>query len=262
MPKIYVGCSGWTFPGWRGTFYPKGLPQKEELEYASRKLSSIEINGTFYSLQKPETYQRWYDETPGDFVFSIKAPQFITHIRRLKDIEGPLSYFLGSGLLGLKQKLGAVLWQFPPNVMLKDDRFEKFLKMLPHDFKGAARIARKHPPRMKNFPLRHAFEFRHPSFKNPEFVALMRKHGVAIVFAHCGDKSPFFEDVTADFIYARMHGQDPKYKKGYTKDTLSWWADRVEGWIAAKKDAFIYFDTEAKKYAPQDALNFSRLVGI
>lgn len=127
MAKAWIGISGWTFPGWRGSFYPEDLPQRRELEYASRKLNSIEINGTFYSLQKPATFQNWYDQTPNDFLFSVKAPQFITHVLRLKESAEPLANFFASGLLCLKEKLGPVLWQFPPNVMLKDDRFEKFL---------------------------------------------------------------------------------------------------------------------------------------
>ncbi len=290
MPKIYIGCSGWTFPGWRGTFYPKDLSQKKELEYASRVLSSIEINGTFYSMQKPQTFQRWYDETPEDFVFSVKGPEYITHRQRLKDVSIPLSNFLASGILNLRKKLGPILWQVPPNMILKDDRFEIFLKMLPHDSKAAAKIAKKHSDWMKersltkideNFPIRHAFEFRHPSFMNPDFVRLMRKHGVAIVFAHSGgERAPYFEDVTSDFIYCRMHGQEPKFKNGYTKDVHSWLAERIKLWISgkqpkdamcildqappkSKKDAFIYFDTEEKIYAPSDALNLKKtLSGI
>ncbi len=287
MSKIYVGCSGWTFPGWRGTFYPKDLVQKKELEYASRKLLSIEINGTFYSLQKPETFQRWFNETPDDFIFAVKAPQYMTHIRRLKDCYDPLANFLASGLLCLGDKLGPILWQFPPNVTLKDNRFEEFLKMLPHDAKSAAKIAKQHTEKVegrsfiqvkKDFRIRHAFEFRHGSFMNPEFVDLMRHHGVAVVFAHSGaEKSPYFEDVTADFIYARMHGQEAKYKKGYTKETLNWLANRVATWTSGKqpkdaqtvldkaptakrRDAFIYFDTEEKKFAPQDALSFMNMI--
>jgi uncharacterized protein YecE (DUF72 family) len=283
MPKIHVGMSGWSFAGWRGDFYPKGLVQKKELEYASRKVNSIEVNGTFYSLQKPETFERWYAETPEDFCFSIKAPQYITHIRRLKDVGEPLANFLASGLFCLKEKLGPILWQFPPNVMLKDDRFEKFLEMLPHDSKSAAKIAKKHTDKMDgrahvkaegDFKIRHAFEFRHPSFMNPEFIDLLRKHNVAVVFAHSGMKSPYTEDLTADFVYARMHGQEKEFKKGYTSKVISWWADRVSSWTqgqqpkdaqcvlnkkpkAVKRDAFIYFDTEAKEYAPYDALALS-----
>ncbi len=284
MAKIFVGMSGWTFAGWRGDFYPKGLVQRKELEFASQKVNSIEINGTFYALQKPATFQKWHDETPKDFCFSVKAPQYITHVRRLKEIEEPLANFFASGLACLKEKLGPVLWQFPPNVMLKDDRFERFMKLLPNDSKSASRLAMKHSGKMDgrnhtkfegDFSIRHAFEFRHPSFQNADFIELMRSHGVAVVFAHSGMKSPYMEDLTANFVYLRMHGQEDKFKKGYTTETLNWLADRVKSWSQGKqpqdakciskntatktnRDAFIYFDNEAKEYAPFDALNLTK----
>jgi uncharacterized protein YecE (DUF72 family) len=279
MAKIYVGMSGWTYPGWRGGFYPKGLVHKKELHYASRQVNSIEINGTFYSLQKPESFQRWHDDTPDDFVFAVKAPQYITHVKRLKDVDEPLATFFGSGLLCLKEKMGPILWQFPPNVMLKDDRFEKFLKMLPFDSKSAGRLAKKHGAIIEgrsftkvsgDYPVRHAFEFRNDSFMNEGFIELLREYGVAVVFAHSGEKSPYTEDLTADFIYMRMHGQEAKYKKGYTAETLNWLSKRVSQWTHGSqpadahcvskakpkkiaRDAFVYFDNEAKDYAPHDA---------
>jgi uncharacterized protein YecE (DUF72 family) len=285
MAKIRIGVSGWTYPGWRGgVFYPKGLVQRKELEFASRQLNSIEINGTFYSLQKPQSFQRWHDETPDDFCFSVKAPQYITHIRRLKEVEEPLANFFASGVLCLEKKLGPILWQFPPNVIYKDDRFERFLKLLPHDSNMAVHLAKKHSVKMRershtktesDFRVRHAFEFRHPSFQNPEFIDLLRKHGVALVFAHSGEKSPYMEDLTADFIYARMHGQESRYKRGYPQADIKWWAERVMCWVKGKqpmdaqcvsaskpslvkRDAFIYFDTEVKEYAPHDALNLAQ----
>lgn len=272
MAKIYVGMSGWTFPGWRGKFYPKKLVQKKELHYASRQVNSIEINGTFYSLQKPESFQRWYDETPESFVFSVKAPQYVTHIKRLKDVNEAVANFFASGLFCLKEKMGPILWQFPPNVMLKDDRFEKFLKLLPYDSKSAARLAKSHGPKVKgrnvtsvtgDYPIRHAFEFRNDSFVNEEFIELLREYSVAVVFAHSGEKSPYMEDLTADFIYARMHGQEAKYKKGYTADTMDWLAKRVKKWTSRPpRDAYIYFDTENKIYAPNDALNLMKRLKI
>lgn len=264
MAKIYVGMSGWTYAPWRGGFYPKGLTQKKELEFASRQVNSIEINGTFYSLQRPTSFQKWYDETPKNFVFAVKGNQYITHIRRLKEIEEPLCNFLASGLLCLGEKMGPLLWQFPPSVTLKDDRFEKFLKILPYDSKAAAKLAKKHTAKVDgrsvtkakgDYEIRHAFEFRHPSFINPEFMDLLREHNVAVVFAHSGLKSPFVEEPTADFVYARMHGQEAKYKKGYSHSSMDWLAKRVKVWTGAERDAYIYFDTEAKDYAPKDALS-------
>lgn len=278
--KIYIGMSGWTFPGWRGgQFYPKGLVQKKELEYASRHVNSIEINGTFYALQKPESFQRWHDETPKDFVFAIKAPQYITHVKRLKEVAEPLATFLASGLLCLGEKMGPILWQFPPNVMLKDDRFEKFLQMLPFDSKSAAHLAKKHGSVIKghavteahgDFQVRHAFEFRNDSFRDEGFIEMLREYGVAVVFAHSGEKSPYMEDVTADFIYARMHGQETKFKKGYTAEAIDWLAKRVTQWAQGgqpadaqcvtetkpkktARDAYIYFDSEFKESAPGSA---------
>lgn len=185
MAKVYVGMSGWTYEGWRGRFYPKGVTQKKELAYASRKVNSIEINGTFYSLQRPASFTKWYDETPDDFVFAVKGNQFITHIRRLKDVKEPLCNFLASGLLCLREKLGPILWQFPPNVTLKDNRFEEFIKILPRDSKAAAKLAKQHTAKVDgrsytkahgDYELRHAFEFRHPSFMQPEFIDMLRKN--------------------------------------------------------------------------------------
>jgi len=282
MSQIRVGFSGWTFPGWKEDFYPKGLSSKDELQFASRKVNPIEINGTFYALQKPATFQHWYDQTPRDFCFSVKAGQFITHVLRLKEVNEPLANFFASGLLCLREKLGPILWQFPPNVMLKDDRFEKFLKLLPHDSRAAEKLARRHGSKVKgrawtdaggDYPVRHAFEFRHPSFKNPYFIEMLLAHNVAVVFGDSGKKSsPYMEDLTADFVYARMHGQDKRYSKGYTKSAIERWAKRIETWAAGKqpkdaelvssekpraikRDIFIYFDTEVKEYAPYDAMN-------
>ena len=195
MAKPWIGISGWTFPDWRGTFYPEELVQRRQLEFASRRLNSIEINGTFYSLQKPASFQNWYQQTPQDFVFAVKAPQFITHILRLKNVKEPLANFFASGLLCLKEKMGPILWQFPPNVMLKDDRFDKFLKLLPCDAKTAARMARGHGKKVEGraytkasgeFRVRHAFEFRHKSFLNKDFLATLQAHNVAFVFALYG----------------------------------------------------------------------------
>jgi len=273
--------SGWTYAGWRGNFYPKKLPQKSELAFASRLVNSIEINGTFYALQKPNSFQTWYAQVPEDYRFSVKGGQYITHIRRLKEVDEAVANFFASGILCLKEKLGPILWQFPPNVMLKDDRFEKFLKLLPYDSKSAGRLARRHGKKVEgrawcdpggSYPIRHAFEFRHQSFMNPDFIQMLRAFGVAVVFAHAGNKSPYVEDVTADFIYARLHGEDDRFhRKGYTEESLDWWTKRIKSWTSGKqprdaqlvstqkpklipRDAFIYFDNETKIHAPKDAM--------
>jgi len=262
--RFHVGMSGWTFPGWRAGFYPKGLPQKQELAFASRQVTSIEINGTFYRVQKPESFESWYKASPDGFVLSVKAPKFITHIRRLVEVESAVANFFASGLLRLKEKLGPILWQFPPNVMLKDDRFEKFLKFLPKDPAGAARVAKKHSDWMKGRSylsaagvprIRHAMEFRHPSFFNRDFLQMLRAHNVAVVFAHGGDAELFTQEPTADFVYCRMHGEGKGYAKGYPQKTSKAWASALRS-ISGVQDAFVYFDTENKKYAPCDAQTF------
>jgi uncharacterized protein YecE (DUF72 family) len=279
MSQIRIGISGWTFPNWRGTFYPKKLVQKRELEYASRQVNSIEINGTFYALQKPATFQNWYNQTPDDFIFSLKAPQFITHVLRLRECKEPLCTFLASGLLCLKQKLGPILWQFPPYVSLKDNRFEKFVKQLPHNTLKAAKLAKKHDVRFAdrvwtetdgNYPVRHAFEFRHPSFQNKDFIEMLKSYQVAVAVIDSGKNWPYTEDLTSDFVYVRMSGEGPEFKNGYTDSALKRMAKRIKLWAKGgqpkdancisqqepypgKKDVFVYFNNDEKINAPQDA---------
>lgn len=288
MKQIRVGISGWTYAPWRGKFYPKTLTQKRELEFASRQLNSIEINGTFYSLQRPKTFQNWYSQVPDDFVFAVKGGQYITHVLRLKEADEALANFFASGLLCLKEKLGPILWQFPPNVMLKDDRFEKFIKLLPQNSQMASELALRHGAKVEgrswtepggDYPVRHAFEFRHKSFQNPDFIAMMREHNIAIVFVDSGKKSPIIEDVTSDFVYIRLHGEDKRYAKGYTQEAIERWAKRIQSWQRGKqpedaqcflskspklmkRDVFAFFGTEAKTRSPFDALHLIERLGI
>lgn len=270
MGKTWVGISGWTYEGWEGTFYPEDLSKKKQLEYASEQLTSLEVNGTFYSLQKPHTFEAWYAQTPDKFPLALKGPQYLTHIRRLKEIDEPLANFFASGVLCLKEKLGPILWQFPPNVMLKDDRFEKFLALLPHDGKSAAKLAKQHGGKVEgrafttvkeNFPVRHAFEFRHPSFLNKDFLALMRKHNVAFVVAHeGGEKAPYLEEPTADFMYVRLHGEGKKFAKGYPDSQIAAWEKKVKRWNKTGLDVFLYFSNEAKVYSPTGAMKLIKLL--
>lgn len=289
MGNIRVGISGWTFEPWRGTFYPDKLPRKSELRYASEQLSAIEINGTFYSLQKPKVFQNWYNEVPADFCFTVKAPKFITHVRRLKDCEAPLANFMASGLLCLGEKLGAILWQFPPFFPFKPDRFEEFLKMLPKTHKEAAEIAKGHSEFLKDtaylkahgdFPMRHAFEARHFSFDTPEYVELLRKYNVAIVVGDTAGKWPYMEDLTSDFVYVRMHGDGEKYPEGYTPKALDAWHERLKVWAAGsepvdakvhqravtqlhERKVFCFFDNDEKVTAPMNAVELlARVNGI
>ena len=212
MPEIRVGISGWTYPGWRGKFYPAGLPRKRELEFASRQVSSIEINGSFYSLQSPESYLAWYEATPADFVFAVKAGRFITHVKRLKEVETPVANFFASGILRLREKLGPILWQLPPSVRYDRSRLEAFFGLLPRGAAAAEALARRHDARLSRRAwtesagvgkLRHALEVRHGSFENTEFVEILRAHDIALVVADTAGKWPFIEDVTSDFVYVR-----------------------------------------------------------
>src|SRR5690606_24061541 len=243
MSNIEVGISGWNYKGWRGTFYPEDLPSRQELEFASRQLPTIEINSTFYSLHKPTSFQRWYDLTPPHFVFSVKANRYITHVKRLKDVEVPMANFFASGILSLKEKLGPILWQFPPSMDFKPERFETFLKLLPKDFKEASKLAerstlsleRKFRIYEKNLKIRHAIEVRNNSFLNPWFVELLKKYNVAIVFADTAGKWPYLEDITADFIYIRLHGDSELYVSGYDNETLDFWSKRIKTWMKGKE---------------------------
>ncbi len=285
---IRVGISGWTYAPWRGTFYPKTLPQKNELGYASAMLPSIEINGTFYSLQRPKNFAAWHEQTPAGFVFSVKAPRFLTHIRRLRDVQAPLANFLLSGVLRLNEKLGPILWQFPPNMQFQPELFEAFLAQLPHSTKEAAALLKHTDARVKgrtwadidrDRPMRHAIEIRHDSFANEAFVRLLRKHRIALVTADTAGKWPMLHDVTADFVYVRLHGAEELYASGYTDAALDKWAAKVRAWSRggdaaaarrvgpparkrAKRDVYVYFDNDVKVRSPFDAARLAMKLGL
>jgi len=276
---LRIGISGWTYKGWRGVFYPKKLAHRLELHFASRAFNSIEINGSFYSLQRPSSYQRWYAETPPGFVFSVKGARFITHMKKLRDVEAPLANFFASGILCLREKLGPILWQFPPSFGWNPERFADFFAMLPRDSRAAARLAKKHDEKVKGRawtktdavrPIRHAVEIRHHTFMTPEFFALLRRHNIAFVVADTAGKWPYAEDLTADFVYCRLHGAEQLYVSGYSGQELDWWASRVEHWRkgrqpkdanivsdrktkSGKRDVYVYFDNDAKVHAPFNA---------
>ena len=287
--KIFIGISGWRYVPWRGEFYPEGLAQHRELEYASRQLPSIEINGSFYSLQRPESYAAWHDATPPGFVFSIKGNRYITHILRLRDVDPALANVLASGMLNLRDKLGPMLWQFPPNFTFDADRMEHFLSILPHDTEQALALARHHEARMAGRTalqvdakrtMRHAVEVRHMSFADERFVKMLRKYKVAVVVADTAGKWPYFEDVTADFMYLRLHGEKELYASGYTDEALDRWADRIRAWSQggqpddartisdskpprrAGRDISCYFDNDIKVHAPFDAHKLMVRLGL
>jgi uncharacterized protein YecE (DUF72 family) len=284
--SIEVGISGWNYQGWRGSFYPQQMPLKQQLAYASRQLPSIEINGTFYSLQRPSSYQRWYEATPENFIFSVKANRYITHLKRLNEIEIPLANFFASGIFRLKEKLGPILWQFPPSMVFDPEKFEKFLQLLPHDTISARHICRLHqlppdrvwlpePPKRK---IRHAIEVRHHSFMNPWFIELLRQYQVALVVADTAGKWPYMEDITADFVYVRLHGDSELYVSGYHRPALNFWSRRIELWSSGQeppdrltitdnnmstekqRDVYVYFDNDAKVRAPGDAAQLISII--
>ncbi len=270
MPQTRIGISGWRYLPWRGTFYPKGLQQRLELEYASNVFTTIEINGTFYSLQRPSSFQLWHDTTPKNFVFSAKGPRYITHMRKLNQVEEPLANFLASGILCLKEKLGPILWQLPPNFAFNPERFDTFFKLLPRNTAAAAKLATKHTEKLKgrawtktdkNRPLRHAVEVRHHSFHCDEVIQLCRKHNIAIVIADTAGKWPYIDDITADFLYLRLHGHEELYVSGYTEAGLDLWSKRIRKWQKAR-DVYVYFDNDAKVKSPRDAENLSRKLGL
>jgi uncharacterized protein YecE (DUF72 family) len=289
MGHIYIGISGWRYAPWRGVFYPKELPQHRELEYASRQVRTIEINGSFYSLQRPESYAAWYAATPPGFVFAVKGNRFLTHILRLRDIDGPVANVLASGVFELHEKLGPFLWQFPPNFKFEPERMEHFLSLLPHDTDAALELARHYEPRMegrvsldvdKMRKLRHAIEIRHESFVDERFIALLRKYKVAMVVADTAGKWPDYEDVTADFMYLRLHGDKELYASGYSDEALERWAERIRAWVSGgqpadarlispkppprrtSRDLFCYFDNDIKVHAPFDAQRLMAKLGL
>jgi uncharacterized protein YecE (DUF72 family) len=276
---IRIGISGWNYPPWRGVFYPPKLAHKKELAHAARQFRSVEINGTFYSLQRPEYFAEWNRATPEDFVFAVKGSRYITHMLRLLEVRPALANFFASGVLRLGAKMGPVLWQFPPNFQFNPTRLENFLKLLPRDTEAAARLARRHDKRVNgrawmrtdaNRPIRYAIEIRHNSFVTPQFIELLREHDVALV---CADtvEWPRLMDLTSNFVYCRLHGSEELYASGYDSGALDQWAARVAAWARGrepadaervihadgpklpKRDVYVYFDNDVKVRAPFDA---------
>ncbi|MGI8667850.1 MAG: DUF72 domain-containing protein [Jatrophihabitans sp.] len=267
--NAWVGISGWTYPPWRGGFYSAGLAYRNELRYAASKLSFIEINGTFYALQRPSSFYRWAAETPQDFCFAIKAGRFITHLKRLREADTAVANFLASGLLSLQAKLGPVLWQLPPTMAFEPQRIADFVTRLPHSTGEAAYLARRHDDRvagqawtgaLADRPLRHAVEVRHDSFRSPQFIELMRQNSIGVVVADTAGRWPQLFEVTADFVYLRLHGASALYASGYTGSELNRWADRIRAWLAAGLDVYAYFDNDLKVRAPYDAMALRALL--
>ena len=287
---IRIGISGWRYAPWRGKFYPEDLPQRRELEYAARCFSSIEINGSFYSLQTPRSYAAWRDATPRGFVFAIKGSRYITHMLRLQGVETALANFFASGVLRLRERTGPFLWQLPPSLRYDPERLAAFFRLLPRDTAQAQALARRRDRALmrgrsalaidRPRRLRHALEVRHESFRDPAFIALLREHGIGLVVADTARRWPLLEDLTAGFVYIRLHGDTQLYTSGYGDAALDTWAARIRAWSRGRQPAharrasreappkrksrevFCYFDNDAKVRAPFDALALMRRLGL
>jgi uncharacterized protein YecE (DUF72 family) len=268
---VRIGISGWTYRPWRGVFYPPGLPHRRELEYAAERMNSVEINGSFYSLQRPSSYRRWREAVPADFIFAVKGGRFITHMKKLVDVETPLANFFASGVLALGSRLGPVLWQLPPTLNFVPDRLAAFLDQLPRTLGDAAELALHHDQRLSGVrvltttdqprhSIRYALEVRHDSFRDPACLDLLRQRQVALVVADSPGKWPYLEEDTADFVYVRLHGHDELYTSGYDDEALDAWAGKIRDWHGRGRDVYVYCDNDAKVRAPYDAMNLLRRV--
>ncbi len=272
MAHARIGVSGWRYPSWRGDFYPKGLPQRLELTYAAERMTSIEVNGSFYSLQRPSSYAAWRAAVPPDVVLAVKGGRFITHLKALRDVETPLANFFASGVLALGPQLGPLLWQLPERVQFDRERVGRFFELLPRSTGDAARLAAMHDDKLAedrvlttcevDVPVRHALEPRHESFDSDEARALCAEHGVALVVADSAGRWPVMRDATSDFRYVRLHGETELYASGYTDASLDRWADTCRGWLAEGHDVHVYFDNDAKGHAPHDAVRLVRRLGL
>ncbi|MDD7941127.1 DUF72 domain-containing protein [Actinomycetospora lutea] len=279
---VRIGTSGWIYPPWRRVFYPEGLVQRRELTYLAERLDTVEINGSFYSLQRASSYRTWAERTPDDFVFAVKGGRFVTHMKKLRGVEEGLANFFASGPLALGGKLGPVLWQLPPNLGYDAERIEDFLRLLPRTTGEAAALAAGHSDKVKDpcttadedRPLRHAMEVRHATYRDPGFVAQLRRHGVALVVSDTAGTFPRLDDVTADLVYVRLHGDTELYASGYTAASLDRWAALVLAWARGDapvsedtvapddppppapsgRDIVVYFDNDIKVHAPFDAI--------
>ncbi len=268
-----MGTSGWLYPRWRGDFYPRGLPQRLELHYLAERLDTAEINGTFYSLTRPETCTSWRSSVPEGFVLAVKGSRYITHMLKLRDFEKPLANFFASGILRLGTALGPILWQLPPQLPWDEARARSFFTALPRDIPAAERCARRHDRRTtgrsalrsaggREMLLRHAVEIRHASWLSSPALRILADLNIALVAADTAGRHPLSLERTADFAYVRLHGATALYASRYTDGDLDLWAERIRRWTTAGEDVYVYFDNDAEGHAPHDALRLAaRLAG-
>ncbi|GAA4894141.1 DUF72 domain-containing protein [Tessaracoccus lubricantis] len=268
MSRCYVGVSGWRYKGWRGDFYPAGLRQRDELRHVAGKMNSAEINGSFYSLQRPTSYARWAEETPPEFRFAVKGGRYITHMLQLRGIDTALANFFASGVLALGQRLGPVLWQLPPRMAFDPTKMRDFLALLPRTHAEIAALGARHGDKLApdrvllevapdvdpSTVVRHAVEPRHDSFNSPEAHALFAEHDVCMVIADSAGTWPVMRDATSDFRYVRLHGEQELYASAYTDGSLDRWAEQCRAWLALDLDVHVYFDNDIHGHAPHDAV--------
>jgi uncharacterized protein YecE (DUF72 family) len=270
MPHVRVGTSGYDYPHWKGRFYPAPLPRSRWLPYLAERLDTVELNGTFYSLKSPDVFRRWAAATPPGFLFAVKGSRFITHNLKLRRAEGALANFYASGVLALGRKTGPFLWQLPDSYPFDAARLDDFIRLLPRTSTAAADLARGHDHRVRRGVLlepaatvryRHAFEVRHPSYFHPEFYALLRRRRCAFVIADTAGTFSYAEEVTAPFVYVRLHGSRRLYGSAYTPDERRAWAARIRGFEGGGRDVYVYFDNDARAYAARDAMALAGLLG-
>lgn len=269
---VRIGISGWRYAGWRGDFYPAGLVQRLELSYVAERMPTVELNGSFYSLQRPESYIRWKESVPDGFVFAVKGSRYVSHMLRLRGVETALANFFASGVLALAEQLGPILWQLPERLAFDAEALEAFFRSLPRTTGAALDLARRHDERVDgrdwleidaDRPLRYALEPRSTTFDDPAASALLRAHDVALVVADTAGRFPAFGEQTADITYVRLHGAEDLYASGYTAAQLDDWAARIRAWRdgeadGIRRDVYVYFDNDARGFAPHDALALAR----
>lgn len=254
-----IGTSGWKYAEWRGKFYPKGLVQRLELSYAAQKMRTLELNGPFYGLMRPSTYQGWASEVSDDFQFAVKGWKAVTHLKRLNNVTEPLSEFFGSGVLELGAKLGPILWQLPPSLKFEAEILTGFLASLPRTISDAAGFAGANDPGI-SLPIRYALEPRNESFNDPRVEELLRHYDVALVTSDNPGRFPVFHRVTASFAYLRLHGVPKMYYSDYSDVDLGSWAERIRELIGSGTDVYCYFDNTALAHAPENAVSLERMI--